>query len=192
MDIPYTADKRPDTGVSNATLGLWLFLASEAMLFGSLFSAYALLRSGAAAWPDQSTLINIPLGAINTLILLASSFTIARARRAAPDASPTMLVYTAVLGAVFLGIKAFEWSEKLAAGLTPAMNNFLGLYYAMTGLHALHLLGGVLVVAHLAGPGAPMRVTAPARYASRVHVTALYCHFVDAIWIVLFAVLYLL
>ena len=182
MHIPYTAERRPDTGVTNSRLGIWLFLASELMLFGSLFSAYTLLRTGAAEWPDQSTLVDVRLGALNTVVLLTSSYAIARRR----------LVLTTALGAVFLAIKLFEYGEKLAAGLTPATNNFLGLYYVLTGLHAAHLLGGILVVVYLAGRGARMRSAEPGRYAQRVDIAALYWHFVDAIWIVLFVVLYLL
>jgi cytochrome c oxidase subunit III len=182
VHIPYTAETRPDTGVTNSQLGIWLFLASELMLFGSLFSAYTLLRTGAASWPDQSTLVSIPLGALNTLVLLASSLAV-RTRR---------LALTTALGSVFLAVKLFEYGEKLTAGLTPASNNFLGLYYVLTGLHAAHLLGGILVLAYLIGPGARMRITEPARYAQRVDIAALYWHFVDGIWIVLFVILYLL
>jgi cytochrome c oxidase subunit 3 len=78
MEIPYTASVRPDTGVTNQKLGMWLFLASEVMLFGSLFSSYALLRSGATAWPDQSSIVNVRLAAINTVVLITSSVTIVR------------------------------------------------------------------------------------------------------------------
>src|SRR5476651_1171561 len=80
MEIPYNSAVRPDTGVSNQTLGMWLFLASEVMLFGSLFSAYALLRSGAASWPDQTSIVNARLAGVNTLVLIASSVMILRGR----------------------------------------------------------------------------------------------------------------
>lgn len=180
MNIPYTAETRPDTGVTNPQLGIWLFLASELMLFGSLFSAYVLLRSAATAWPDQSALLSVPLGAANTLILLGSSVAIAR----------QWLAGTLALGLVFLAIKGFEYVGKLAAGLGPATNNFLGLYYVMTGLHAVHLLGGILVLAYLVGPGRRMRQAEPRRYQERVRVTTLYWHFVDAAWIAIFVVLY--
>src|SRR5687768_16206958 len=75
MEIPYTTAVRPDTGLTNPKLGIWLFLASEVMLFGSLFSAYALLRSGAPSWPDQSATLSVPLATLNTVILIASSVT---------------------------------------------------------------------------------------------------------------------
>jgi cytochrome c oxidase subunit 3 len=181
VNIPYTAETRPDTGVTNSQLGIWLFLASELMLFGSLFSAYALLRSGAAAWPDQSSLLSVPLGAANTVVLLVSSVAIAR----------RWLAGTVALGIVFLAIKAFEYADKLAAGLGPAANNFLGLYYAMTGLHALHLMGGILVLAYLVGPGRRMRDVNPQRFRQRIRIAGLYWHFVDVIWIAIFVVFYL-
>ena len=73
--IPYTTHARPDTGLTNPKLGIWLFLASEVMLFGSLFSSYALLRSGASTWPRQWEVLNVPLAALNTVVLIASSVT---------------------------------------------------------------------------------------------------------------------
>src|SRR5215208_2597550 len=82
MEIPYTASVRPDTGVTNQKLGMWLFLASEVMLFGSLFSSYALLRSGAMSWPDQSAVVNVPLAAVNTVVLVISSITVLRSSTA--------------------------------------------------------------------------------------------------------------
>src|SRR4051794_11520115 len=75
MDIPYTTEVRPDTGLTNPKLGIWLFLASEVMLFGSLFSSYALLRMGARSWPVQSEILSVPLATVNTLVLIASSVT---------------------------------------------------------------------------------------------------------------------
>jgi heme/copper-type cytochrome/quinol oxidase subunit 3 len=169
MEIPYSHTVRRDTGVSNATLGVWLFLASELMLFGSLFSSYAILRAGAETWPDQSALLNVPLGAVNTLALLASSVALQRRR----------VGITLALGTVFLAIKGYEWVGKLRDGVLPSTDNFLGLYYAMTGLHAAHLLGGIVVLAWFAARR------------KRLDAVTTYWHFVDAIWVCLFLVLYL-
>ena len=77
--LPYTTTVRPDTGLTSPKLGIWLFLASEVMLFGSLFSAYALLRTGAPSWPDQSAVLNVPLATLNTVILISSSVTMVMA-----------------------------------------------------------------------------------------------------------------
>src|SRR6187549_1022880 len=79
MEIPYTTEVRADTGLTNPKLGIWLFLASEVMLFGSLFSSYALLRAGAPTWPDQSSIVNVPLATFNTVVLIASSVTMVMA-----------------------------------------------------------------------------------------------------------------
>jgi cytochrome c oxidase subunit 3 len=106
MEIPYTATVRPDTGVTNQKLGMWLFLASEVMLFGSLFSSYALLRSGAMTWPDQSSIVNVPLASINTVVLIASSVIILRAaaamRAGRVELFRRLMAVTAALGIVFL------------------------------------------------------------------------------------------
>jgi heme/copper-type cytochrome/quinol oxidase subunit 3 len=194
--IPYTTEVRPDTGLTNPKLGIWLFLASEVMLFGSLFSAYALLRTGATSWPEQSTIVSVPLATLNTLILISSSVTMVMAwssltaRRV--DRFRLYLGMTLLLGAAFLGVKGVEYGDKLAHGLLPATNNFLGLYFTMTGLHALHVVGGMVVNAYLLGPGMRMWRTEPARFTNRLEVAGIYWHFVDVVWIFLFPVLYLL
>ena len=210
MSIPYTTDVRPDTGLTNPKLGIWLFLASEVMLFGSLFSAYALLRSGDPSWPDQSAVVNVPLATLNTIVLISSSVTMVLAWAAlAPRHTVAngangvtevqqirryrmFMGLTLLLGAVFLGIKTIEYGGKLADGLVPATNNFLGLYFTMTGLHAMHVVGGMIVNAYLLGPGVRMWTRDPQRFTNRVEVAGIYWHFVDVIWIFLFPVLYLL
>ena len=196
MDIPYTATVRPDTGVTNQKLGMWLFLASEVMLFGALFSSYALLRSGAISWPDQSSIVNVRLAAINTVVLIASSVIILRAAatlRAGHVAGfRRLMAVTALLGIVFLAIKSFEYRGELADGLRPSTNNFLGLYFVMTFRHAVHVAGGVLVILFLSGPGASMSKVEPARFTGRVEAAALYWNFIDVIWILMFITLYLL
>jgi heme/copper-type cytochrome/quinol oxidase subunit 3 len=194
--IPYTTDVRPDTGLTNPKLGIWLFLASEVMLFGSLFSSYALLRTGTTSWPDQSTIVSVPLATLNTLVLISSSVTMVMAwaslnvRRL--DRFRLYLGLTLLLGAVFLVVKGIEYADKFSHGLIPATNNFLGLYFTMTGLHALHVVGGMIVNAYLLGPGARMWQTEPGRFTNRVEIAGIYWHFVDVVWIFLFPVLYLL
>ena len=194
--IPYTTEIRPDTGLTNPKLGIWLFLASEVMLFGSLFSSYALLRTGATSWPDQSTVVSVPLATLNTLILISSSVTMVlswvsiAARRV--ERYRAYMGLTLLLGAAFLVVKAVEYNDKLSHGLTPATDNFLGLYFTMTGLHALHVIGGMIVNAYLLGAGLRLWRSDPARFAHRVEIAGIYWHFVDVVWIFLFPVLYLL
>ena len=195
-ELPYTTEVRADTGLTNPKLGIGLFLASEGMLFAAFFSSYALLRSGAESWPDQSSIVNVTLGGINTGLLLASSVAIGLAWNAIRAGNvPRFRAWMGaciLLGLVFLGIKGFEYSEKLGAGLWPSTNNFLGLYFTMTGLHAAHLLAGIAVNAYLWGPGASLWRRDAARFTQRVEIARLYWNFVDVVWVLLFVVLYLL
>jgi len=196
MEIPYNAEVRPDTGVTNQTLGMWLFLASEVMLFGSLFSAYALLRSGAMSWPDQSSIVNVRLAALNTFILIASSATMIGGRKSLSAGNVAsyrrLMAITVALGVVFLAIKSIEYRGELAEGLRPATNNFLGLYFVMTSLHAVHVACGVVVNTYLCGPGVALRRGDPARFGGQVHSAALYWNFIDVVWVLMFITLYLL
>ena len=196
MEIPYTTEIRPDTGVTNPKLGIWLFLASEVMLFGSLFSSYALLRIGAPTWPDQSAILSVPLATLNTLILISSSVTMVLAWAALKARSLSRyrlyMGITILCGLAFMVVKAFEYGDKFSHGLVPSSSNFLGLYFGLTGLHAIHVLGGMVVNAFLWGPGTRMWRTEPERFTNRVEVAGIYWHFVDLVWIFLFPVLYLL
>ena len=196
MEIPYAAQPRPDTGVTNAALGMWLFIASEVMLFGSLFSSYVLLRTGAASWPDQGSLLNVRLASVNTAILIASSVAILRAsgalRAGAFDRFRAAMAVTLLGGVAFLALKSVEYYGELSHGLLPSTNNFLGLYFALTGLHAAHVLGGVVVNGYLWATGRAMWRAAPERFASRVRTAGMYWNFVDLVWLCMFATLYLL
>jgi heme/copper-type cytochrome/quinol oxidase subunit 3 len=195
-EIPFTTEVRPDTGLTNPKLGIWLFLASEVMLFGALFSSYALLRMGAETWPDQRTVVNVPLATLNTVILISSSVTMVLAWAALKtqrlDRFRLYMGLTLLAGLGFLVVKSIEYSEKFEHGLYPATNNFLGLYFTMTGLHAFHVIGGMVVNAFLLGPGTRMWHTDPERFTNRVEVAGIYWHFVDLVWIFLFPVFYLL
>lgn len=196
MHIPYTTEVRPDTGLTNPKLGIWLFLASEVMLFGSLFSSYALLRSGAESWPDQSSVVSVPLATLNTVILISSSVTMVLAWASLKAQRfgrfRVFMALTLLLGAAFLVVKTVEYGDKFAHGLFPATSNFLALYFTMTGVHAIHVIGGMVVNGFLWGPGARMWDRDAARFTNRVEVAGIYWHFVDVVWIFLFPVLYLL
>jgi heme/copper-type cytochrome/quinol oxidase subunit 3 len=196
MQIPYTVEERPDTGLYNAKLGIWLFLASEVMLVGALFSTYVLLRTGAESWPEGATLLNVPLATLNTMILIGSSVTMVMSWASLKlDQFPKFRLYmglTWLLSAAFLVVKYFEYSAKFSHHLYPSTNNFLAIYFVLTGLHMLHVLGGMVVNGYLWGPGAKMWKTEPERFTNRVEVAGLYWHFVDLVWIFLFPVLYLL
>lgn len=266
MEIPYTVQNRPDTGIYNAKIGVWLFLASEVMLFGGLFSAYVLLRAGASPgdWPHGW--LNVTAGTVNTLLLALSAITtlLAWAACKVRDFGKFKFFHacTILLALGFLGIKSFEYRDKFlhyevalnngtfadghlveksadfdlkkktgtvtlhghivedrkeltdlrshAGGHTehkdltipasdikkmgnygPWHNTFTAIYFTMSGLHALHILGGTLVIFYLWGPGSKMWFTDPERFTNRVEVSGLFWHFVDLVWIFLFPVFYL-
>jgi heme/copper-type cytochrome/quinol oxidase subunit 3 len=194
MNIPYTVEERPDTGLANGKLGIWLFLASEVMLFGALFSAYIILRTGSVEWPHGE--LNVWLGAINTLILISSSVTmvLAWASLKLKDFGKhrLYLIVTMVLATVFLINKYFEYADHFARGEGPWHSTFLAIYFTLTGLHGLHIIGGIIVMAFFAGPGARMWKSNPEQFTNRIEYTGLYWHFVDLVWIFLFPILYLL
>lgn len=196
MQIPYTVEPRPDTGLYNAKLGIWLFLASEVMLFGALFSSYVLLRTGAATWPRGDEILNIPLATLNTFVLIASSVTVvmAWASLRLKEFGKFKLYLWATLGcgAIFMVIKAIEYNSKFSHHLYPSHDNFMATYFTLTGLHGLHVLGGMVVFAYFLGPGRKMWNTEPERFTNRIEVVGLYWHFVDLVWIFLFPTLYLL
>ena len=196
VEIPYTTEARPDTGLTNPKLGIWLFLASEVMLFGSLFASYVLLRVGDARWPDQSAVLSVRLGATNTVILIASSVTMvmAWASLKAQNLARFRLFMglTLAAGFAFLGVKTLEYSDKFTHHLLPATNNFLGMYFTLTGLHALHVIAGMVVNLYLWTLGTRMWGREPERFTNRVEIAGVYWHFVDLVWIFLFPVLYLL
>ena len=194
MEIPYIVDIRPDTGLNNTKLGIWLFLASEVMLFGALFSTYIILRVGAPEWPHGE--LNVVLGTINTIILIASSVTMVMAWASLKmnewGKHRLYLTATFVLSAIFLVNKYFEYAAHFASGEGPWRNTFLAIYFTMTGLHGLHILGGMVVMAYFLGPGAKLHKKNPEQFTNRIEATGLYWHFVDLVWIFLFPVLYLL
>jgi len=196
MEIPYTVESREDTGLNNVKLGIWLFLASEVMLFGGLFSSYVLLRVGAETWPQGASILSVPIGTFNTIVLIASSVTMvmAWASLKMQDFGKFRLYggSTVGLAVLFLGVKAFEYGDKFSHHLYPSESTFLAIYFTLTGLHALHIIGGIIVIGYFVGPGSKMWKTAPEQFTNRIEAAGLYWHFVDLVWIFLFPVLYLL
>jgi len=194
MNIPYTVTERPDTGLTNGKLGIWLFLASEVMLFGALFSTYIILRNGAPEWPHGE--LNVMLGAINTVILITSSVTMVMswATLKLKDFAKhrLYLIATFLLAGVFLVNKYFEYKDHFDKGETPAHSTFTAIYFTLTGLHGLHIIGGMVVMLYLLGPGAKLWKNNSDQFTNRIEYTGLYWHFVDLVWIFLFPILYLL
>ncbi len=203
-----------------AALGMWVFIAQEVLFFGGLFAAYAIYRHAyPAAFSAGSHHLNWRIGFANTLVLIGSSLTMAMAVYSAAVGRKArivgLLVATVLLGGVFLGVKYFEYSEKIAPCLGDGPHAgcllpgerfdgqaihvegaeaahaqiFFSLYFAMTGLHALHMIVGIpiiLTIAFLAWRG-----RFSPEYHTPVEIVGLYWHFVDIIWIFLFPLLYL-
>ena len=196
MEIPYIVDERPDTGLNNVKLGIWLFLASEVMLFGGLFSTYILLRINAVEWPAGADILSVPIGTFNTVVLISSSVTMVLCYAALKlddlGGYKKYMGMTIGLSLLFLAVKAFEYYEHLHIGEVPATNTFFAIYYTLTGLHGLHILGGVVVNGYFLGPGSAMWHTNKEQFINRIEAAGLYWHFVDLVWIFLFPVLYLL
>jgi len=278
MEIPYTVQLREDTNLFNAKVGIWLFLASEVMLFGALFSSYILLRVGAppGTWPHG--LLNIPIGTFNTAVLITSSITVVMAWASLKMGQFGRFKFyqaiTLLCALSFLGIKSFEYRDKFThyevwktdktritghiegnpwfwntetlksknlqsitlladpyhyaekwlsqaqfkkdekeaheashehktiviptseierlSAFVPSHGTYFGIYFTLTALHALHVLGGALVIGYLWSVGTKMWKTDPERFTNRIEVSGLFWHFVDLVWIFLFPVLYLL
>jgi cytochrome c oxidase subunit 3 len=190
-----------------ATLGMWVFLATEILFFGGLFTAYLVYRRWyPAAFAAGSRELLVWAGTTNTAVLITSSLTMALAVQAAQTgqrrALMIFLVITMALGGVFLGIKGFEYHTEYVEHHMPgplfsfeaehAQNAqlFFSLYFMMTGLHAVHMIIGLGIMAWMfrwAWNGTITR-----EYASPIEISGLYWHFVDIIWIFLFPLLYLI
>jgi cytochrome c oxidase subunit 3 len=194
-----------------ATLGMWAFLITEVMFFGGIFGAYAVYRYRFSdAFIAGSSDLHFWAGTINTAVLLLSSLFVALAvNAAASGASRTSAVYlfgAILLGLVFLGVKAFEYAEKFSHHHVPGatfdfehvpsgategqVEIFYGLYFALTGLHAVHMVIGVVLLSVIAI--AALRGKFSREYFTPVEVGGLYWHFVDIVWVFLFPLLYLI
>ena len=193
-----------------STLGMWMFLVTEIMFFGGLFTAYMIYRIWYPdAWAAASASLDIQLGLINTIVLIGSSVTMAMAVRGGQmgfqRATVYWLIATLILGATFLGIKAIEYADKFKHHHVPGMPDFFfagvpadtalhtqiffSLYFVMTGLHALHMIIGFGIMGTItwnAAKGAYSK-----EWNTPIEMAGLYWHFVDIVWIFLFPLLYL-
>jgi cytochrome c oxidase subunit 3 len=191
-----------------STLGMWTFLVTEIMFFGGLFLAYAIYRREfATAFAVASNTLDVVIGAVNTAVLICSSFTMVLAVHAAQIGNRKALIWflilTIVFGGVFLGVKAYEWDQKFEEHHVPGptfhlektdqqgpAQLYFSLYFTMTGLHALHMVIGEGLMLFLLWHAYKGRYS-PSYY-TPVDIGGLYWHFVDIIWIFLFPLLYLI
>ena len=189
-----------------ATLGMWVFLVTEVMFFGGLLMAYLLYRVWyPVAWAEGSLELDIYLGGFNTIVLIGSSLTMALAVRAAqtgiPGATVRWLLITMALGLTFIVVKFFEYKHKWDVNHIPGPNwvyegpysreveIFTSLYFGLTGLHALHMIIGVSILAVITWMAHKRRFSP--EWHTPVEISGLYWHFVDIVWIFLFPLLYL-
>lgn len=204
-EAPALASHFDDLGQQReaALLGMWVFLASEALFFGGLMLTYAYYRAtNSGAFLRGSLRLDLVLGAANTAVLLASSFTMALAVDAAQGGRRrrlvALLLATALLGTAFLGVKAIEYAHKFDAGLLPNASYagprderlFFDLYFLCTGTHALHLGVGIAILSVVACFASRGRYDGERR--STIEIAGLYWHFVDVVWIFLFPLFYLI
>lgn len=194
----------------SSSLGMWMFLVTEVLFFGGLFATYVLYRLRfPGVFAEASHHLNVPMGAVNTAILICSSLTMALAIYAAQvnkkKAIVPWLLATIALGAAFLVVKAFEYKEKFTHHLVPGPNfdlsqfspdharpaeMFFSLYFVMTGIHALHMIIGIGLLSWLVVQSRKGRFDSD--YYNPLEMSGLYWHFVDIVWIFLFPLLYLL
>lgn len=184
--------QRCQAPITNGKLGIWLFLASEAMFFTGLIAAFIILWMSHPAWPGAEGHLNRAIGTMNTFVLICSSMTMALAlgseQRGDLAATRRWLLVTILLGAAFLGIKSSEYHAKLTRAIFPSTNVFWSCYFALTGFHFLHVLAGMIFNLYVLLRAASRSWSG---YRQRLEFAGLYWHFVDIVWIFLFPLLYL-
>jgi cytochrome c oxidase subunit 3 len=199
-----TLDRAPERGLDVYTqkVGMWVFLCSEVMFFAGLIGSYIVLRFGASeSWANPGEVLNVPVTAVNTFILICSSVTMVKAFAAAQEGDQKGIrrytLATAVLGAVFLGVQVFEYTELVlhgewqgSHGFTPSAGLYGATFFTMTGFHGFHVFLGVVCLSW-----ATIRAYRGHWGADNyrgLEVLGLYWHFVDLVWIILFTIVYLI
>jgi len=180
-------------GVDNRKLGMWVFLASECLLFGSLIFTFLLYRHASLEGPSPADVLDIPVTTISTFVLLMSSFSIVLALNAIQQgdlkAFRRWILTTAIGGLIFLGFQTYEFTHFVHEGLGLSTNVFGSAFYMLTGTHGTHVAVGVIWLLSLFFSSLRGKLTEDGPI--KVDTMALYWHFVDVIWIVIFTVVYL-
>ncbi len=184
--------ENPLTPDSGGKLGMWVFLAADAMTFGAAIAAYGALRIGNINWPIPSTILGIPTTAFMTFDLICSSVTMVEALSGARHGDPAklkrFLALTMLGGLIFLGMQAREWTHLIVGeGLSIKTSLFSATFFILTGFHGCHVTGGVIYLGVQLLKA--MRGTATAK---SIEITGLYWHFVDLVWILIFTFVYLI
>jgi heme/copper-type cytochrome/quinol oxidase subunit 3 len=182
------------TGLSHTKLAMWLFLASECMLFGALITTYVLYRGRSTVGPYPADIFDIPYTSVSSFVLLASSVTMVLALSAAQQRDEgrmrLWLLTTALLGMTFVGGQVYEFTAFYDEGLKLSTNLFGTTFYVLTGFHGVHVTVGVLMLLSLVGMSFTRRL--PDDPSFPIEMVGLYWHFVDIVWIVIFTVVYLI
>jgi heme/copper-type cytochrome/quinol oxidase subunit 3 len=183
------ATTRSATGVMTAKLAVWWLLASEVVIFGGLLASYVMHRIGHPEWADYANHTNVYFGGTNTLVLLTSSLSAVLAHQAAErkdgKRAAKLLGLTIAGGGLFLIIKSFEWYGEITHGFTITANSFWSFYYTAAGIHACHVIAGMILMAWVANDARKNQEL------HRVELVGIYWHFVDVVWIFLFPLLYI-
>ena len=199
MDQTATLHHPPESdelmGTGRGKVGMWLFLASDALTFGGLLAAYGAMRTGSPDWPVPSSILNVPLTALNTFILICSSVTMVKAlsaiRHGNQKGLQNYLLATAGGGLIFLSIQAYEWTRLIGHdGLSLRKDLFCATFFSLTGFHGFHVFSGVVYLLTIWVRARMGDFTAQNNH--RVEVAGLYWHFVDLVWILVFTFVYLI
>lgn len=181
-------------GIDNKKIGMWLFIASDCMFFGALIGTYLIYAGKSVVGPYPQDLFDIPLTTLSTFILLMSSLSVALGVHAVQKGDQKglrrWLLVTVLMGLVFLGFQVFEFNHFINSGLTLSTNLFGTTFFVLTGVHGVHVALGVIWLALLYFSS--LRGDTKRANAVNVEVAGLYWHFVDVVWIVVFAVVYLM
>ena len=180
-------------GIDSRKLGMWILIASECMLFGTLITTYLIMRNASVKGPHPQEVLNIPVTTISTFVLLMSSFAIVLALHGIQNNNirqfRVWILITALGGLTFLGFQTYEFTEFVHMGLTLQQNVFGASFFMLTGTHGTHVAVGVIWLLSLYFSSKRGRLVEDG--ALKVDIMALYWHFVDVVWIVIFTVVYL-
>ncbi|MDQ2979227.1 MAG: heme-copper oxidase subunit III [Acidobacteriota bacterium] len=181
------------TGIPHDKMGMWVFLCSEVMFFTGLIGSYIVLRFATPLWPVPGTVLNIPLTAFNTFVLICSSVTMVQAlaavQRGDMRKTKLFLCLTVLGGAFFLSIQAIEYWKLLHENFNPHVSLFGSIFFTTTGFHGFHVLCGVICMAFVTSKALLGKYTQASHLG--IETVGLYWHFVDLVWIVLFTIIYL-
>ncbi len=183
------ANTRSATGIRTGLLAVWWILGSEIVIFGGLLASYIMYRLSHPSWAEQAVHTNVIAGGLNTFILLTSSLSAVLAHKAAEEGNgpkaAKLLGATMFGGLLFVIVKSIEWTGEIQHGFTITSNTFWSFYYTAAGLHAAHVVAGVVLMGFVA------KDALKGQELHRVELIGIYWHFVDLVWIFLFPLLYI-